>query len=266
MYKYILLSFVFCASSFYLSFAQVSQTSVVGLGKRGSGRYGVNVGVPHNHPASPLLFENFEGTGYATAGWGEDLSGSGGALDEDYATHSTNVLSGSQSLLITIPDDEHGYTTNSFTAKSQLWAYFQFKLLSFPVGEDEFKSVLRFEDDSGNRLFKLQVTESGALRITTGSTSTPMPAVLNKDTAYHVWLSWNNDNGTDSEATLAVSETKVQPTSGDYYVTTTGTSTATQASRVRLGGGADLEDGPNAGASFIIDYLLIDDVAIPDYP
>ena len=226
-------------------------------------RFGSVSSTTHNHPASALVFETFDSTGYDLVGWTEVLTGAGGVVNEDY---TTNVLSGTQSLYIKIPDDENGYVTNSFTATGTAYGYFQFRPISFATGEDQWKSVFRFEDSSGNSLCKVQIQESGFLRITTGSTSSSLTSVVSVNTTYHVWVYWKNSNGTDSECSLAVSSTQVKPTSGDYFTSATGTATGTQTSRVRLGGGSDSEDAAAGGCSFVPDYVLVDDDEIQSYP
>lgn len=174
---------------------------------------------PHNHPETPLLFENFEGTGYAIAGWGENF-GSGGTINKDY---TTTVLSGSQSAIIDGPTDDVGYITNSFTAQSEAFAYFQFRITSMPADEGDFISIFRLRDVDGNTVAKMQIDSSAFPRITTGANTAPVTASISANVTYHCWLSWDKDNGANSVMTMALSTTPVQPTSGDWFVTATGT-------------------------------------------
>jgi len=219
---------------------------------------------PHNHPSSLLLFETFEGTGYSTVGWVETIGG-GGIVDEDY---TTTVLDGAQSLFIDGPSDEVSYTIKTFTPQSIAYAYFQFRITSVnqPL-EDEWLSLFRLRDAAGFTVLKMQVDYSFFPRIVTGGVAAGTLSNIAIDTTYHAWLSWNKNDGANSTATMAISTSKVQPTSGDYYVTvTTGTVIAEDASQAFLGYANDTVDDPGPEMSTIYDYVMIDDVAVPDYP
>ena len=219
--------------------------------------------VPHNHPSSLLLFETFEGTGYSTAGWGEVIGG-GGIVNEDY---TSTVLDGSQSLFIDGPTDDSSYTTNSFTAQSTVYSYFQFRITDMPDDEDSFLSIFRFRDSDGATVCKMQIDSTAFPRITTGGQASSTLASISADTTYHCWLYWAKNDGGNSKATMAISTTKVQPTSGDYYVTvTTGTAVGNDASQVFLGYANDTVDDAGPEMSIIYDYVMIDDVAVPNYP
>jgi len=240
---------------------QVTQTATITAGVRAP-KIGLPIATPHNHPASPLIFENFEGTGYATAGWGEAIGG-GGTVNEDYTATALDPV---QSLYIDGPTDEVSYATNGFTANSAPFAYIQFRIVSAPATED-YLSIFRFRDVNGATVFKMQVDSSLFPRITTGGQSSSTLAAISTGVTYHCWLSWNKDNGANSVATMAISISKVQPTSGDNYVTVSnGTQVANNAQQVFLGYANDTVDDSGPEMTIIYDYVLVDDVAIPDYP
>jgi len=241
--------------------AQVTQTATIGAGVRAP-KTGTPAATPHNHPASALIFENFEGTGYATAGWGEVIGG-GGVVNEDY---TTTVLDGSQSLFIDGPTDEVSYATNGFTAQATVYAYFQFRITSMPATENSFLSIFRFRDVDGATVAKMQIDSSAFPRITTGANAVATGANISANTTYHCWLSWVKNNGANSVMTMALSTTKVQPTEGNWFVTATGTTVANDAQQVFLGYANDGVDDSGPEMSIIYDYVLIDDAAIQDYP
>lgn len=223
---------------------------------------GFPVLTPHNHPSSTLLFETFEGTGYATAGW-TAVTGGGGTVNPDF---TSTVLDGSQSLEINGPTDEVAYITNSFTAQSEVFAYFKFRITSMPATESAYLSLFRFRDVDGATVFKMQIDSSAFLRITTGGTAASALASISAGTTYYCWLSWDKDNGANSVATMAISTTPVQPTIGDWFVTATGTQVANNASQVFIGYANDGADDSGPEMTFLADYVLVDDVAIQDYP
>lgn len=224
---------------------------------------------PHNHPASPLLFENFEGSGYALAGWSEYLDGTGVVLNED---NTTNVLSGSQSFAIApvgIPDGPH-FSTNSFTASSAVYGYFQFKCLKYPnETEDRFRQIIALHTASGTAVFRIKQADTGSIYVETGGTAdVALMGALTIGQTYHIWWSWNKDNGSNSAATIGISTDKNKPTSGDGFVSITGTQIATDASVIMLGYSNDTEEGASfyGSPSWIYDYVLLDDESIQSYP
>lgn len=223
--------------------------------------------IPHNHPATPLLFENFEGSGYATAGWAEHLAGTGNSINED---NTTNVLSGSQSLALVGIADDPSFATNSFTASSTVYGYFQFQCLKYPNEiEDRFRQLLALQTASGTAVFRIRQADAGGLYIETGGTSdVALIGALTLGQTYHIWWSWTKDNGSNSAATLSVSTDKNKPTSGDGFVSITGTQIATDASVIMLGYPNNSEEGANfyGSPSWIYDYLLLDDAEILSYP
>lgn len=227
-----------------------------------SGGIPFNADVPHNHPESALLFETFEGTGFSTAGW-TAVTGGGGTVDPDF---TSTILDGSQSLEINGPTDEVAYATNSFSAQSVAYGYFIFKITASSPVEDSWISLMRFRDADGATVFKLQ-TDGNFLRITTGGQSATALASISLNTTYYCWVSWAKNTGSNSEATLAFSTSKVQPTSGDNTATVTnGSTVANDASQIFLGYANDTVDDSGPEMTTLYDYVLIDDVAVPDYP
>lgn len=214
----------------------------------------------HNHPTSPLLYEDFENpSGYDLAGWGEDLF-TPATINPD---NTTNVLYGTQSLAIDESNDDQCYLTNSFTAQDHAWLSFLFRPMNAPDSADT--GVIRFTDASENCQLKFTFNSDGEPRVQFGCTGPVYQpaATMSSGTTYQVWIEYHNDNGANSFVTMAFSTTGVRPTSGDNFVSATGVSTATQVSRVLIG-----RPGSENGSEidFIMDHLLVDDEQIVDYP
>lgn len=214
----------------------------------------------HNHPATPLLFEDFEkAVGYDLAGWGENI-GVPGVIDEDYVT---TVLYGTQSLLIDEANDDPTYTTNSFTASGHVWVAMIFRPTSIPNGIDS--TVLRLNDV--NDVCQLRMTlnnDGGTLKIWP-QCGTPYATAFGMtiNTTYYVWIEYNKNNGANSYASIGFSTTGVRPTGGGTFVEGTDVSSATDVSRIQLGHTA-AENGQQV--DFILDHLLVDDEQIVNYP
>jgi hypothetical protein len=214
----------------------------------------------HNHPATPLLFEDFENpTGYDLAGWAEDI-GPGGVVNEDY---TATVLYGTQSLFIDEPNDDQAYTTNSFAANDRVWMAFRFRPTNIPDTADT--GVIRLTDSANACQFRFTLNSDGEPRVQfgCGGTAFQPSATMAVNTTYTVWIEYWNDNGPNAYLSMAFSTGSVRPTSGSNFVEATGAQTATQVSRVLVG-----RPGSENGSEidFIIDHLLIDDVQIESYP
>lgn len=226
-------------------------------------RAGVAVPAPHNHPPTPLLYEDFENaTGYDLAGWGEDIFPPA-VIDEDY---TATVLYGTQSLFVDESNDDQCYVTNSFTASDHVWVAFLFRPTNVPDSANT--GVIRLTDATDNCQLKFSLNSDGSskeprIQFECAGTAFQPGATMVVDTTYRVWIEYWNNDGANSFATLAFSTNGIRPTSGDNFISGTGTSTATQVSRVGIG-----RPGSENGSEvdFIMDHLLVDDEQINDWP
>jgi hypothetical protein len=214
----------------------------------------------HQHPKTPLLYEDFENpTGYDLAGWGEDV-GPGGVVNEDY---TATVLYGTQSLLVDELEDDPVMTTNSFAPQDRVWVAVIFRAVSIPDTADS--TFLRLNDASGNCQIRLTLNNDGnEMRAQFACAGLAyLVGNISVNTTYYIWMEYWNDNGANSYVTVSFSTSPVKPTSGPGFMEATGTATATQVSHVQLGHSSG-ENGQEV--DFIIDHLLIDDEPILDYP
>lgn len=219
--------------------------------------------VQHNHPASPLLYEDFENaTGYDLAGWGENV-GPGGVINEDY---TATVLYQTQSLRVSTANDDAVFTTNSFTAQDRVFVFFLYRPLDIPASSSG-KSIIRLTDSTENCQTKLTINEDGQTFLYAACGGTPAsPALfLTINTTYYIWIEYDNDNGVNAYASIGISTTGVRPTTGDNFAEATATTTATQVSRVLIGNTAD-ENPIAADMDSVYDHLLVDDAQIGDWP
>lgn len=247
-----------------VTLAQVSGRSGAGIHRHlmvGS------VDIPHNHPTTPIMFENFEGSPYTLAGWDENLGSGGGTANAD---NTTNVLSGSQSLALVGVDDEPTYITNSISVSGTVYGYFQFKPLKFPsenVGG--YRGVMSLRTAGGSTIFGISMYYLGVFHIFHGIQDGEGD-LLDLDQTYHVWFSWTPDNGMgNSVGTLQYSTTKVRPTEGTGTITITSTVEMQDPELIMVGynNGADEAIGTFGGSvSWIYDYLILDDEQIQNYP
>lgn len=215
---------------------------------------------PHNHPLTPLLYEDFENpSGYDLAGWGTD-SVPPGTVNPD---NTTNVLYGTQSLAIVEAEDDPTMATNSFPANDRVFVAFRFQATLLPDTTDS--TFFRLNDASGNCQVRLTVNSDGEIRIQLACTGSALQTatLIAIGTTYTVWMEYDNDNGANSYGSLAISTGGTRPTSGDGFVDLTGTQTATQVSHIQIG---KTSAEASQHLSFVIDHVLVDDVQINDWP
>lgn len=214
----------------------------------------------HNHPATPLLYEDFENpTGYDLAGWGEDI-GPGGIINEDY---TATVLYGTQSLFVDTPNDDQTQTTNSFAANGRVWIAFRFRPTAIIDPADSTVIALTDAGNTCQMKFTLN-NDGGTVKIFSDcSTGTPTGFGMTTNTTYNVWIEYNKNNGANRFASIGFSTSGIRPTSGNNYAEHTSVITATDVSRIRIGH-TTLE--VNQEVDFILDHLIIDDEQIVNYP
>lgn len=217
----------------------------------------------HNHPSSPLLYEDFENvTGYDLAGWVENI-GPGGVINEDY---TATILYQTQSLRVLTANDDAVFTTNSFTAQDRVFMFFLYRPLDIPASSSG-KSIIRLADSTETCQMKLTINEDGQAFLYAACGGTPAsPALfLTINTTYYIWIEYDNDNGVNAYASIGISTTGVRPTTGDNFAEATATTTATQVSLVMIGNTAD-ENPIAADMDSVYDHLLVDDAQIGDWP
>lgn len=211
----------------------------------------------HNHPQTPLLYEDFEANpGFDLFGWGISLIG--GTVDPDY---TSVVLQGSQSFFYAPPGDDSTFASNSFPAVGHLWMSFKLRVTANTSGTDS--DVIRLEEPNGTCHLRVTLNnDGGTLKVwATCSDSSATTFGLANNTDYNLWVEYWNDNGGNSFASVGFSQGGTQPYSGDNFVSVTSTVMSGSPSVVYLG------SKPNvSGVSFVMDHLIIDDAAIPDYP
>lgn len=204
-------------------------------------------------PASPLLLETFEGTGYSASGWSEAGTGT---IDTDYATAPAPLVD-SQSMLITTASNQPRHIINSHTAGGDIYYRFKFSIAAYPSDEVNLISALTAGEAQEGAL---KMATDGTLRVQHGaaihSTSTTDAIPLN--TTCTIWYRHAKGTGINGVGTASFDTTGcVRPTSGNKFTTTiVGTATANVAV-VDLGMNVFL--GVNTG---IFDQLVVDDAAI----
>lgn len=216
----------------------------------------------HNHPLTPLLYEEFDNpTGYDLPGWGEVVVA--GAVNEDY---TATVLYGTQSLFVDGAGDDPTYTTNSFADTSRIWMAFRFRVISAtPVGSGP-RSVLRLLNTNDTCLYRLNINDDeqellGTICETGNNTSS---LVFQYNTTYTVWIEYNRDDGANSYTSLAISTSSIRPLPGSpSFVEATGVQLSNVPARIMIGSN---NDDTQLELDYIIDHLLIDDEQIVDWP
>lgn len=214
---------------------------------------------PHNHPPTPLLFETFDSvSGFDLPGWAIQETAPGD-VNADY---TATILHGTQSFLSDAnQDDNPNYATNNFAATGHVYGFFMLRVLRAPSsGEDDTIMQLRAVDNS----CQLHITLNSDMDFKIHphcDTAFITGFGLSLNTTYRIWWEWNKDNGANSFASLAYSTTQIRPTSGDQYVDGTFSQVADNPTIILFGA-----DNGSDDPSFIVDYVLIDDVQILDYP
>jgi hypothetical protein len=203
--------------------------------------------------ASYLIKQNFEGTGYDNSeAWSESGTGT---MDEDYAT---SPMEGSQSLRIALSSTTGRVSSPAFTAQSDLWAYFQIKILgSLPAATTTIAEMQAASTDC----LRLRLLTSGALDVRAGGgTPVATTGTLTPGTVYHVWIHYIAGTGANGFSSVGFSPDGTKPTSGTNYAEmTTGTATASPSSQ-RLG------QSTSATIELLYDKVRVSASAIGDNP
>jgi len=210
----------------------------------------------HNPPASPIILETFEGTGYSAAGWTEQFTG--GTLNKDY---TTTVLDGSQSLFIQNADFAAAYVKNTMTAAGHYWAFFKVR----PGTLSGTKSMFDLADVGSVPQCSVTLSAAGAVRVqvknnAAGATTV---ATMSSGTTYNVWVEFNINNGANCIGTVAFSTGTTRPTSGSNFAQVSTTTSATQVQEVFLG---PFTTDFGSHVDYVFDYFILDDAQIGDNP
>jgi hypothetical protein len=232
--------------------AQVSVTSIVGVGKIGSGRYGTKVLAGQSY----LIQQDFEGAGFDNS---ETWTKVGAGQNEDY---TATVLVGSQSMNMV-----QGSTTNetvspvyTLTSGQIHYAYFQLRVTTFPTA-------------SNYRIFSISNTVDVAINSTSNLVVRPYVGTgvatvdhLIAGTTYHVWITGSGQGvevALNGKGTVGFSTTGIRPTSGNSFASDTDASAnpPVTSSQVLLG---SRQIGGNYDV--IIDKVRVSDFVIGDNP
>jgi len=209
-----------------------------------------------NPPASPLLNQKFEGTGYDNSEtWTESLGG--GIVDEDY---TATVLDGSQSLRIqNAAGGGVSYTAETFTAGGERWAFCKIRLTSL-----EAVAVTRsiaFWNNVGATLAAVEINTSGTLHLVCGATTADTVDAMSTGTTYYMWFHYLKGTGANAVADVGFSTTSTRPTSGNKFVQITTGSPTTDAVEFAIHVWNN-----NNPSDFIYDRVYVDDEQIGDNP
>ena len=203
-----------------------------------------------NPPASPLVKQNFEGTGYDNGEtWNTYIS----AGDPDY---TGIVLLGSQSLSCFGADfsAQGAYTT--FSGLSELWGFVMFEITT-----NRNSYIVRHEDSGAAAVFNISVSGTN-LRVDDGSANATTSGTFSLNTPYYLWWHRLKGSGANAVSELWFSSTPTKPADGSsgHAKVTTGTTTTDAIYGILLNSAA-------AGAGAIIfDHYYIDDAVILDNP
>ncbi len=217
-----------------------------------------SAGVVSNPPASPLVKQNFEGTGYDNSEtWSEFSGGAGETIDEDYAT---GPLLGSQSLRVVSTDTfTFSYTKIDHTSLSEEWF---FTMLKMAAVNADGKDIMADVDGGGAIQISVGVS-GGHFQVKCGSASATTSLSYSTGTLYYLWGHYLKGSGANAVAEIWVSTTSTKPadaSSGTASVTT-GTSTA-NVQEFSLG-----YRGTDGGTPDIqYDHVYVDDAVILSNP
>jgi hypothetical protein len=206
-------------------------------------------------PSSPLVAEAFEATGggnngYDESGWTED-TGAGSTTDQDY---TGTVLHGTQSLRLVAAGGEQSRIYKDFTGGNERWAYFLFRLVTFPaVGN---WSIMSFWDSGFGVPLELLLNSGGTLTVQSGTGNATTVSTMAAGNTYHVWIHYNNTSNT---ADVGFSTDGVRPTGGNAFAQTASSSASTDGSKIVIGGGTS--DATHEG---VFDRVFVDDEQIGD--
>jgi hypothetical protein len=207
-----------------------------------------------NVPASPLIAETFEGTGYSASGWTENIIGTG-TINEDY---TGVVLDGSQSLRVTMSGSGSVYSENTWTAggQNEIWFHFLIRREANPSYMLVF--LLR---NGGSNLSFIYVTPDGELLILDGTSanSSMTSSQMAIGTTYHVFGHWKKGTGSNSQFDVGFSTDGTVPTSGSNFAGFTNGTDTLQALTVYFG----IYFGADSGSyAAVFDRFYIDDAPI----
>jgi hypothetical protein len=204
--------------------------------------------------AGYLFTENFEATGFDTAGWAKLGTGT---INEDYSTAGLG-MEGSQCLRIqAVTSQTPNLTWGTFTPSGEVWFYMLYRLVSITTSSVVFLTIR----DSAGLTVRVRMGSTGLFGLLTlGVAVVNATVAINPNTTYHVWVHYKKGTGTNAIARMAWSTDGIKPTSGSQFIEIlTGTSLV-NVDRIAIG------NSVAHGKEYIMDKMRISATEIGDNP
>lgn len=239
-----------------LAFTAYSQNKFEGRATLG-GRITTSqsVGGGSNPPASPLVNQNLEGTGYDNSEtWSEGLAG--GTVDEDY---TAIPLVGSQSLRLANAVGGFTFDSKTYTSGAERWYFFRFRMITLEGSTTS--RILEVWNNVGAVQASIDLNTTGTLKVSAGTGTATTTDAMATGVSYYVWAHYAKGSGANAVADVGFSTDGVRPTGGNKFAQVTNGSTTGDTPEFAL------ECQNNNGQSdFIFDHIYVDDVQIGDNP
>lgn len=207
-----------------------------------------------NPPASPLIAEDFEGTGYEEGGaWAE---GGFAAKDEDYA--GADVILGSQSLEISAADSESGGSDVTFSGGAERWFFGEIKITTSRNG----KFLKLYSSGYAAELASIAV-QGSTFRAACGAVTDDTVATFSTGTVIYWWVRYLKGSGVNAVVDFRFSTTTTKPADGsdNQALITLGTATADVAIM-----STSVEGTSGSAFRIIHDHIYVDDEDILSNP
>jgi len=202
-----------------------------------------------NPPSSPIVNQNFEGSGYDNS---ESWSTLFGTPDPDY---TGVVLLGSQSLRLIAGDFANvGVQYTLAVAQSDIYGFAYFQLQTNRSG-----ALVRFENSSFATVFEIAVSGTALTVAAGGAASSGGATTLSTGTTYYMWWRYTKGTGSDAVGQVWLSTTTTKPGSTEVAVSN-GTST-TDVKYFDL-----LFSAAGGNGAVVFDHVYLDDAAILSNP
>lgn len=210
-----------------------------------------------NPPASPLVKQNYEGTGYDNGEtWIE--TGTLGVINEDYSP----ALVGLQSLRLVNVDFDSVSTRIVVSPLSECWSFFQMQWVTMNSGT----IFHRLQDNASAIMVEVRMGAAGVVTVSCGPTSPTTASTVSTMTTgvkYYVWVHYLKGTGANATAEVWFSTSSTKPGDGTngHAKTTTGTAAADVAEEVMY-----IENFSAVSNEAIFDRVYLDDAAIGNNP
>lgn len=196
-----------------------------------------------------FLTENFEATGYDTAGW----STFGGTPDPDYSTSGLS-LEGSQCLHLNAAASQISIN------KSDIYGYFQIRILTHTASVGTRQIFIGYNSTAQ---FGVGIDGTRHLYVSHGNGGPQQSTsdTVSDTTTYNVWFEYHKGTGANGTASACFSTTTTKPTSGSSFCSvSTGTATVNLTLAVLY------SDGSSVHKDCAIDKFRLSDSNIGDNP